>query len=93
MKRYQVLLDPAQHRRLEEIARREQRSTASVLRQVLDVGLSALEGRERLWEQRMQVLERARSRLERMPEYSGDLIGKARAERERERERVWRGGS
>lgn len=39
-----ILLTPMLHQRAEQIARRERRSLADVVRRALDVGLAALEG-------------------------------------------------
>ena len=45
MYRSQILLDPHQHRRLKELARREGRSISSVTRQVIDA--------DRVWRRNM----------------------------------------
>lgn len=90
MNRYQVLLEPEQRRRLEEIARRERRTLASVLRQALDVGLDAMEDQDKAWERRMRLLERWRTRLEAMPLIETDIIGHMREERQQEiDQRLW----
>lgn len=90
MNRFQVLMEPEQRRRLEEIARRERRTLASVLRQALDVGLDAMEDQDKAWEQRMRILERWRARLEAMPLIESDIIGEMREERQQEiDQRLW----
>jgi hypothetical protein len=91
MYRAQILLDPRQRRRLEEIARRERRSISSVTRQVIDAGLDTLAHETDLWARRASILAGLRARREMQPaEYIGDLIGEARQEREQEMEEVWR---
>jgi predicted DNA-binding protein len=92
MYRAQILLEPEQRRRLEEIARREGRSISAVTRQVINAGLDALESEAELWEKRAQILSELRAIREKQPfEYSGDLVNEARQEREEETERIWRG--
>lgn len=89
MERYQVLLEPEQRRRLERLAHRQHRSAASVLRQALGIGLSALEGNSEVWERRMDVLARARVRLGAFPPIQEDLIDAVRRENEQDRQRLW----
>lgn len=84
MNRYQVLLEPDQRKRLEEIARRERRSLASVLRQALDAGLESIEGRNQVWQRRMRILEKWRSHQEAMPLIEADLIHEIREQRQQE---------
>ncbi len=91
MERYQVLLEPEQRKRLERIARRQQRTLASVLRQALDVGLDALERQMDVWERREQILAKWREEQAHMPRIERDLIHEAREERDADMERVWRG--
>ncbi len=91
MRSYQVMLEAEQRKRLEVIARREQRSISSVLREALDFGLEILEEKQSLWEQRVQVVEKARPRRQRMPLYDGVLVDEGREERDQDIERVWRG--
>lgn len=91
MYRAQILLKPEQRRKLEEIAQREGRSISSVTRQAIDAGLKALEDEAELWEKRARILSGLRARREKQPfEYTGDLIGEARQEREKERDQIWR---
>ena len=52
MYRAQILLDPRQRRRLEEIARREGKSISAVTRQVIDAGLELIEDETELWKKR-----------------------------------------
>ena len=92
MYRAQILLKPEHRRRLEEIARREGRSISAVTRQVIDIGLEALESEAEIWEERARILFELRTIREKQPfEYSGDLVNEARQEREDETERIWRG--
>jgi len=92
MYRAQILLKPEHRRRLEEIARREGRSISAVTRQVIDIGLEALESEAEIWEERTRILFELRTIREKQPfEYSGDLVNEARQEREDETERIWRG--
>ena len=90
MYRSQILLDPKQHRRLKELARKEGRSISSVTRQVIDAGLATLESESEVWKKRIPILEDLRSRRERQPfEYRGNLIEESRREQENETDRVW----
>ncbi len=92
MYRAQILLKPEHRRRLEEIARREGRSISAVTRQVIDIGLEALESETETWEKRARILSELRAIREKQPfEYRGDLINEARQEREDEMERIWHG--
>ena len=56
MYRAQILLDPRQRRRLEEIARREGKSISAVTRQVIDAGLELIEDETELWKKRARLL-------------------------------------
>jgi Arc/MetJ-type ribon-helix-helix transcriptional regulator len=88
MNRYQVLLEPGERKRLEEIARREHRSLSSVLRQALDLGLEVMEGQSGIWERRMKVLEERKKQPESMPLIETDLVSEVRDERQRELEHL-----
>lgn len=92
--RAQILLEPEQHAALVEVAEREKRSISDVVRQIVDQWLERQDD-QRLWEQRMHALERLTRIRERIQEqhgvYQGDLIEEARAEREEDTYRVWRG--
>ncbi len=91
MYRAQILLDPKQRRKLEEIAHREGRSISAVTRKVIDAGLETLENETEVWKKRARVLSYLRARREKQPfEYSGDLINDARQERENETDQIWR---
>jgi hypothetical protein len=90
MYRAQILLDPKQRRRLEELAQREGRSISAVTRQVIDAGLEQIESETELWKKRSFILSDLRIRRELQPaEYGADLINEARQEREDERDTLW----
>ena len=90
MYRAQILLDPKQRRRLEELAQRERRSISAVTRQVIDAGLERIENETELWKKRSLILSDLRIRRDRQPfEYAVDLINAARQEREDERDTLW----
>ena len=92
MYRAQILLEPQQRRKLEEIARREGRSISAVTRQVIDAGLETLENEAETWAKRAWVLSELKAIREKQPfEYSGNLIEEARQEREEEMDQIWRG--
>jgi len=92
MYRAQILLEPQQRRKLEEIARREGRSISAVTRQVIDAGLETLENEAETWAKRARVLSELKAIRGKQPfEYSGNLIEEARQEREEEMDQVWRG--
>ena len=91
MYRAQILLDPNQRRKLEELAQREGRSISAVTRQVINAGLELLENKAEIWKKRNRALSRMRARREKQPfEYTGDLIVEARQEQENERDQIWR---
>lgn len=91
MYRAQILLDPEQHRKLEEIARREGRSISAVTRRVIDAGLLSLESEREIWRARSEILSDLRILREKQSiEYSGSLVDEARDEREDDTDRVWR---
>lgn len=91
MYRAQILLDPKQRRKLQEIAQREGRSISAVTRQVIDAGLKTLESETEIWKKRTRVLSKLRAGREKQPfEYSGNLIDEARQERENETDGIWR---
>ena len=90
MVRSQILLDPRQRRRLEELAQREGRSISAVTRQVIDIGLEQIENEAEIWKNRARVLQGLRVLRDRQPsEYAGDLINLARQEREDEGDSLW----
>lgn len=85
--RYQVPLEPEHRRRLERLARQQQRPIASVLRQALDIGLAALEADPaELWTQRRAILTRARARLAGLPPIQENLVEAAHDERDADRD-------
>jgi hypothetical protein len=92
--RAQILLEPEQHNALAEVARRENRSISELMREIVDQWLSQQDD-QRLWEQRMEVLERLGQIRESIQQeygvYQGDLIEEARADRDEDIDRVWRG--
>jgi hypothetical protein len=61
MYRTQILLDPKQRGKLEEIAKREARSISSVTRRMIDIGLTGLEDEGKIWDQRTRVLDELRA--------------------------------
>jgi len=90
MYRAQILMDPAQRRRLEEIARREGRSISAVTRQVIDAGLERMENEAELWKKRAELLSSLRTLRQQQPWVdAGDLVNEARQEREDERDQLW----
>lgn len=92
--RAQILLEPEQHEALAEIAKQEQRSVSDVVREIVGAWLAAqdhaaqrqrqLQALEELTELRHQIQERHGV-------YAGDLVEEARAERDEDLGRVWRG--
>jgi len=94
MYRAQILLDPRQRRKLEELARREGRSISAVTRQVIDAGLESLESEADIWKKRTRVLSDLRAMREKQPfEYNGNLIEDARQERDNETDQIWHGST
>lgn len=93
MERYQVFLEPEQRKRLEQIARRQRRTLAGVLRQALDIGLDVLERQTDVWERREQILAKWREEQAHMLRIERDLIHEVCEERDADMERVWRGES
>ncbi len=90
MYRAQILLDPRQRRRLEEIARREGKSISAVTRQVIDAGLERIENEAELWKKRAHLLSNLRYLREKQTSvYTGDLVNEARQERQDEGDEVW----
>lgn len=91
--RLSVLLPAGLHARLVRHANREGISLSEAARRPLDAGLPVLEGRSMpdVVEQRenLGAMQRIRDKaLRRYGVYHGDLVNEARAERERQRERV-----
>ncbi len=92
--RAQILLEPEQHAVLAQAARREERSISDLIREIVDQWLKQ-QDEQRLWEQCMQSLEHLNQIRERIQQeygvYQGDLLESARAERDEDLNRVWRG--
>jgi hypothetical protein len=92
--RAQILLDPHQKRKLEELARRDGRSISAVTRQVINAGLAVLGNEAEIWKKRSQILADIKYIREKQPsEYNGNLIDEARQERATETDQLWRGDS
>jgi hypothetical protein len=92
--RAQILLEPEQHRVLAKIAQNEGRSLSDLMREIVHQYLAAqeLEARKQQELQAIEALRQTRLRLrEQHGDYQTDLISEARAEREEDMERVWRG--
>ena len=85
MYRAQILLEPSQQRKLEEIARREGKSISAVTRQVIDAGLASFENEIEIWKKRACLLANLRANRDKQNhEYGGDLINETRDERDDE---------
>jgi predicted DNA-binding protein len=87
--RAQILLEPEQHKTLQEIAEREGRSLSDVAREVIQKGLDAREHEmEAIWQKRAAALQRLDQIREAIQEqqgiYEGDLLGEVRSEREQQ---------
>jgi hypothetical protein len=82
--RVQILLEPEQHHRLAEIARREGSSISEVTRRVIRAGLLALQNQDEVWQKRMEALEQLRTIRETSLPYAGDLVAESRDERDAE---------
>ncbi len=85
--RAQILLEPEQHKTLQEIAYSEGHSISEVAREVIRLGLDALEtDSEKLWSKRMAALaelEKIRQEIqEEKGVYQGNLVHEARNERQ-----------
>jgi hypothetical protein len=92
--RAQILLEAEQHQALTEVARRENRSISDLVREIVSNWIDQ-QNDQRVWEQRMDSLQRL-SRIREHIEtqygiYQGDLVAEGRAEREQDDEIVWRG--
>lgn len=85
--RAQILLEPEQHKTLQQIAARERRSLSDVAREVIRIGLEARDrDLDALWQKRLDALERLKrirdEGLQKYGIYQGDLLAEARSERE-----------
>ena len=90
LERVQVLLDSTQRRSLARIARREKRSVSKILREILDRGLELRLHQDQRWKQALGQLRQLRVTHIKRGVYRGNLVAGARAERERQTDRVWR---
>lgn len=93
--RAQILLEPAQHQALQQIALREGQSISEVAREVIRLGLAAIENDEEArWHKRSLALEKLnlirRQIQEEHGEYQGDWIAEARAERQHQIDELWK---
>jgi hypothetical protein len=80
--RAQILLEPAQHQALKEIARREDRSISDVAREAIRLGLKALTQYKQSQARAFENLSEIRTGIqERSGIYRGDLIANIRVER------------
>ncbi len=96
--RSQLLLEPDQHDRLRQIARREGRSISDVAREAIRLGLKALArdqaARARRRAHALEHLAEIRAAAqEAFGVYERDLMAEVRFERERELERAQGSGS
>ena len=92
--RAQILLEPEQHEALANVARRENRSISDVVREILREWLDQ-QDHETQRQRELQALEELTQLRLKIQEkhgiYTGDLLEEARAERDADIERVWRG--
>jgi hypothetical protein len=93
--RAQILLEPEQHKTLQEIAHREGQSISEVAREVIRLGLQVLEtDSEILWQKRMAALERLNQIRQKIQEdkgiYEGNLVDEARKDRQRQIDSSWK---
>jgi hypothetical protein len=96
--RAQILLEPEQHVALQELAAKKGSSISEVAREVIRLGLEALENDEHgFWQRRMSAIEKLgqirRSIQEINGIYDGNLIEEVRAERVRQLTEVMNKGS
>lgn len=89
--RAQILLEPEQHRRLVEIARKEGRSISEVTRRAIRAGLLAIQNQDEVWQKRMEALSALRQIREGSQPYSGDLVNEGRDKRDAETGNSWSG--
>lgn len=92
--RAQILLEPAQHQALAEIARQNERSISELVRDAIRAYLQT-QGTADLRERRKRAEERLLAIREAVEErygvYEGDLLAEARDEREDDDRRIWNG--
>lgn len=89
--RAQILLEPEQHRRLVEIARKEGRSISEVTRRAIRAGLLAIQNQDEVWQKRMEALAALRQIREGSQPYSGDLVNEGWEKRDAETGNSWSG--
>lgn len=92
--RAQILLEPEQHAALAQAARREDRSISDLVREIVDRWLEEQDRQTQLTRELQALDELTRMRLAIQDEhgvYTGDLLEDARAERDDDMDRVWRG--
>lgn len=83
--RAQILLEPAQHRALKDIAHREDRSISEVAREAIRLGLKAIAQDQQAQAIALDNLRELRTVIrERSGIYGGDLILEIREERVRQ---------
>jgi hypothetical protein len=92
--RTQILLEPDQHRALEELARKKARSLSDIVREILREYLTKHQEEEGI-HQELEALRRLREIREESSQrygvYQGDIIEEVRNERDEDLERIWRG--
>jgi len=92
--RAQILLEPEQHEALAQAAQRQKRSISDLVREILRQWLEQRDDQQ-IWDKRMDALNRLTQIRERIQQqygvYEGNLIEEARAERDEDMDRVWRG--
>ena len=93
MHRAQLLLKPAQHQALADIAQKEGRSISDLVREIVDRHLTERDQESRR-AQEMQALENLARRRRKIQEehgvYQGDWVEEVRAERDSDLDRVMR---
>ena len=91
--RARILLEPEQHRALSEIAEHEERSISDIVRESVQIYLTARE-RETRRDRALQALQDLSATRQHLQEqhgiFDGDLVAQIRQEREQDAERVWR---
>jgi hypothetical protein len=87
-------LEPEQHEALSEAALREDRSISDLMREIVQRWLEAQDRQTQLTRELQVLDELTRMRLAIQEEhgiYTGDLLEEARAERDEDMDRAWRG--
>ncbi|MBI5304228.1 MAG: hypothetical protein HY868_19000 [Chloroflexi bacterium] len=88
--RTNIALEPEQRRTLAQLAHREGRAVADVLRQVVRLGLVQMQTQTPRPQQALERLARIRARVYREHGlYFGDLLAETRSERERQIAERW----